>query len=69
MNILKKLRINAGLKQKDVAEKIGVKACTLSLYESGERKPDIEKAFLLAEIYNEDITTIFKSLIKESSNV
>lgn len=46
MNIKKKIE-NRGLKQKWVAEKIGVSEAMLSLYLSGERNLSIEKEKML----------------------
>ena len=38
---LKEARLKSGLSQKDVAENIGVAKSTYSLYESGNREPNV----------------------------
>lgn len=48
---LKNLRENRGITQKFLAEKIGVKANTLSGYESGRREPDAETLRKMADYY------------------
>ena len=47
---MKKARIRAGLTQAQMAEKIGVAPPTYSLYESGNREPDIKKIKQIAII-------------------
>lgn len=47
---LKNARVNAGLSQKEVAEKIGVAKSTYSLYESGNREPGVPIIKKIAEI-------------------
>lgn len=51
---LKEGRINKGLKQSDVAVKIGVKGNTLSNYENGVSEPDIDTFCALCDIYGLD---------------
>lgn len=48
---LKKLRHDRGLYQSDVAEKIGVSTAMISSYESGNKKPQIDKLNKLAAFY------------------
>lgn len=59
MNILgkriKSLRSEKNIKQKDLAEKVGVSNVVLSRYESGERNPDYETLVRIAN--NLDVTT------------
>jgi len=50
-SILKFLRNNLGLKQKDVAEKVGIAQQTYAGYESGRHEPSIELAIRLASLY------------------
>lgn len=56
---LKAARINANLKQDDVAKKLNVSSETIRNYESGKTKPDIHTAYKLAEIYGVSIDNIF----------
>ncbi len=39
---LKEARLRSGLSQKEVAENIGVAKSTYSLYESGNREPNVK---------------------------
>lgn len=48
---LKAARINAGLKQIDVANKLSVNITTISNWESGKTKPSIENFRKLCELY------------------
>lgn len=50
MEILKKLRENYDLTQKELGKMVGVTACTISLYEKGERRPDTSMVVQLARI-------------------
>lgn len=56
---MKAARINANLKQEDVAKVLKVSAETVRNYESGKTKPDIHTAYKLAEIYGVSIDNIF----------
>lgn len=51
---LKEGRTNKGLKQSDVATRIGVKGNTLSNYENGITEPDIDTFCALCDIYDLD---------------
>lgn len=49
---LKNLRIQAGMTQDEVAEKIGTNARTLGYYEKEERRPNPEMLIKLADFFN-----------------
>lgn len=49
--LLKQTRINRGLSQKEVAEKLGVAKSTYSMYESGYREPNLETILKIAGTY------------------
>lgn len=51
-NILKELRLQAGLTQKDLATKIGVTKSVISYYELSERSPSPEVLIKLANIFH-----------------
>ncbi|GAA0345593.1 helix-turn-helix transcriptional regulator ImmR [Oceanobacillus oncorhynchi subsp. oncorhynchi] len=55
---LKKIRIEKGYKQIDVANKIGIKNNTLSSYEKSIRQPDYDNLKKLANLYNVSIDYI-----------
>ena len=52
MNIIKQLRIENELKQREVAEKIGVTLSAYSNYEQGIRQPDDDIKIRLADFYD-----------------
>lgn len=49
---LKCARERNGFSQKDVAEKIGVAKSTYSLYESGNREPNVQTIKKIADVLN-----------------
>ncbi|MGO5166399.1 MULTISPECIES: helix-turn-helix domain-containing protein [unclassified Candidatus Paralachnospira] len=55
---LKESRLKAGLSQKDVAEKIGVAKSTYSLYESGNREPNVNTIKKIADCLNVSADTL-----------
>ena len=52
---LRQLRMESGLKQKEIAKKIGVDIPMYSRYEHGERRPKREQVVKLAHIYKTDV--------------
>ncbi len=56
---LKAARINAGYSKEQAAELIDITSRTLSNYENGKTKPDIETAYIIASIYGLNINNIF----------
>jgi len=54
-NILKSLRIREGLTQDDLAKKLGVSRSTISMYERGEREPELEVLEAIADFFNVDM--------------
>lgn len=63
---LRELRINAGLSQKEMAQRVGVTAQFYNYVENGKRRPSFEVAEKIAEILCFDWTLFFK--IKGNSN-
>lgn len=51
-NIIKKLREEKGMLQKDLAKKLDISSSTVGMYEQGRREPDIETLKKLTEIFN-----------------
>lgn len=54
-NKLKKLRIESGLTQAQLAQKVGIGASTVGMYESNIRKPSFEVLLKLAIFFNVSI--------------
>lgn len=52
---IKALRIQHGLKQSELAEKVGLGRTSITLIENGERAASIEVAYALADCF--DVTT------------
>ncbi len=62
---LRNVRKEHNLKQKDIAEAIGIDRSTYSFYETGKTNPPIETMCALAKIYN---VTIGYLIGKEANN-
>ncbi len=59
---LKKARAEQGLKQSDVAEKLGLKANTISNWEKGRTEPDIDSFVKLCDIYQIDCAALLSDV-------
>lgn len=55
---LKSARLDLGLTQEQVAQKVGITRQALSHYESGRSQPDIDMLISLCKVYNTDINDI-----------
>ena len=55
---LKEARLKSGLSQKDVAENIGVAKTTYSLYESGNREPNVNTIKKISDCLNVSADTL-----------
>lgn len=56
---LKRARIEAGLKQEDVAKHMNLPISAISVMESGARKVDVFELLKLAEFYNKPVEWFF----------
>lgn len=54
-NILKNLRMDHHLTQIDLARALGISRSTVSMYECGEREPDIDSLKKIAEYFHVDM--------------
>ena len=52
MNHIKKIRLEKGIKQGDLADMLSVKQTTVSGWETGYREPDLESLKRMADIFN-----------------
>ena len=59
MNILKGLRVLHGLRQKDLAYKVGRSRSWMSLVESGKLEPQREEAERIAKVLRIDSERLF----------
>ena len=59
-NRVREFRINLGLTQEQLAEKVGVSSRTIISLEKGIYKPSIMLAYKLSLIFNKTIECIFK---------
>lgn len=55
---LKKIRLEHGLRQEDVAKKINKTSVAYGYYESGRNEPDLETLKTLAELYKTTIDNL-----------
>lgn len=56
---VKAARVNAGLSQKEAAEKLEISRSTLQYYEAGIRVPDILTARKIGDVYGFPVDYIF----------
>ncbi len=67
--LLQQIRLEAGLRQVDLAERIGRTQAFVSKYESGERRLDLlelKKICVAAEISLEEFVRRFEKLLNET---
>ena len=59
---LKEYRVQRGLTQAEVSAKAGIRQSTISMYEKGNRIPNIENCSKLARAYGQSIDFVFSLL-------
>lgn len=57
---LKKIRLDAGLRQPEFAKRVGLSSKTLSNYETGHDNPGVGRLFLIAETFNVNTNWLLK---------
>ena len=57
-SMLKYLREREGLTQRELAEKLGISAGAIGMYESGKRHPKFEDEEAMADFFNVDLNTL-----------
>lgn len=58
---LRDLRIERGMTQQQLAERLDVNYCTVSLYESGKREPGYKKLLTISQIFNVSVDYLLKN--------
>lgn len=61
VKLLRDARISKGLKQRDVAQYLGIKDNTLSNWETGRTEPDMDTFLKLCDIYDLDAGAVLSS--------
>lgn len=59
MNAMKEMRINKGLRQKDLAELTGLSAAAISIFENGKAIPSMNSAYKIARVLDTSIEELF----------
>lgn len=54
-SVLKQLRAAFGLRQDELAQKLGISRSRIGMYETGQREPDFETLEKLADFFNVDV--------------
>lgn len=67
--LIKARREEIGLGQEELAEKLGVTKSTISAYETGQRKPTLDRAKILSEILNIEVSELLDVSIGLPENV
>ena len=67
-DVLRSLREDSGLTQKELAQKLGLAYSTISMYERGEREPNFETMEAIADFFNVDMNYLTgKSSLKNGA--
>ena len=64
---LKRLRLSKGLTQEELANGTGLANSSISMYESGRRKPSFEVLEAFADFFNVDMNTLWETRPMEQS--
>ena len=65
---IKKYRINMGISQEELAEKVYVSRQTVSNWETGKNYPDIHSVLLLSSVFNVSLDQLMKGDVKIMKN-
>lgn len=63
-DIIKKLRRERGLSQQELAQKTGLSASSIGMYEQGRRKPSFEVLELFADTFNVDMDYLLGRVVE-----
>lgn len=67
MTNLKTLRVRAGLKQTELAEKLGICQSTISMWETGDANPRLDNLILLSKIFHCSLDDLLLGKMQEQS--
>lgn len=62
--MLKELRKKVKLTQKELAQKVGITASAISLYEKGDRTPSVDNMCKIADVLGCSPQTIFECFVR-----
>lgn len=68
-NIFKNLRLRENLSQQELADKLGISKSSISMYENGNREPDLETLEKIADFFNVDMDFLIGRKEKERENI
>lgn len=66
-NIFKSLRMEAGLTQTDLSKRLKISRSAISMYECGEREPDLEILEKIADFFQVETDYLIGRKLKDSS--
>ena len=66
--VLASLRKKSGLSQQELAKRLGMTRSAISMYETGQREPDLETFEIFADFYNVDMNTLTGHKVAESDS-
>lgn len=64
---IKELREKSGIKQKDMANELGIGLSTLSQYETGKREPDMQTVIKIAKYFNVSVDYLIRATPESNS--
>jgi len=67
LHLLRQARVDAGLRQTDVAKKLGKPQSFVSNYESGERRLDLLELERVCEALDVSLTEFVKSYVRDTA--
>ena len=67
--LLRELRKNMGITQKELGKQIGLKSVTVSAYERGRFIPPADKLYVLSKFFNVNFDMFSSTIIKEPDEV
>ncbi len=66
--VLRRYRLDSGLTQNELSEKIGISRSYYSLFEAGKRWPNVDTLIYIAEALEIEPGEMLNSLVQEAKN-